>query len=71
MNFDRFEFELQIMKVYGMLEMLDTITEGALEYNWTSDQVANATIGLKEMLNVEMDKIHRQLNDGILQGKIV
>lgn len=71
MNFDRFDFEQQILKCWNLIDQLDVITEGVLEYEWTPDQVSNATLGLKELASVEMDKLFRMLETGIEERKIV
>ena len=54
---NRFDLEAQIMKCWQVVDSLDTITEGVLEYDWTPDQVSNATIGLKEIYQLEFEKL--------------
>jgi hypothetical protein len=71
MPFNRFDFEEQLMKVWSMSDQLNTITEGALEYNWTADQVSNATIGLKTMMDLEFDKLFNMFERGVSERNIV
>ena len=71
MSFDRFQMEEQIMKVWAMSDQLNTITEGALEYEWSADQVSNATIGLKTMMDLEFDKLFTMFECGVNSRNIV
>lgn len=70
MSFDRFDFEQQIMKCWQITDQLDTITEGVLEYGWNSDQVSNATIGLKQLYNLEFEKLFDMFNNGVHERMI-
>lgn len=65
MKYDRFKHEQQIMKCWQIVEQLDTINEGILEHKWTSDQISNAIIGLKEIYALEFDKLFLQFESSI------
>lgn len=71
MEFNRFEFEQQIMKVWNLIEMLNTVSEGVLEYEWNEDQTVNALNGIAELYDLEMNKLFSMFETGIKQGKIV
>jgi hypothetical protein len=49
---------------------MDTISKGVLEYEWTPDQVANATIGLKELYQVKFEELFLMFETGVREGKI-
>lgn len=65
MAYDRFKMEEQLMKVWSMMDQLDTIAEGVLEYEWSEDDVANAVVGLKTMLNLEMEKTFNMFEQSV------
>lgn len=71
MEFDRFLFEDQIMKVWKIIDLLKGVEEGVLEYNWDKDKTANAIIGLDELLQMEMDKLFNMFEAGVKQKKIL
>lgn len=65
MSYDRFDHEQQIMKCWQIIDQLDTINEGILEHDWSSDQVSNAIMGLKEIYQLEFDKLFAQFTASI------
>jgi len=65
MTYNHFDHEQQIMKCWQIIDQLDTVNEGILEHNWSSDQVSNALIGLKEIYQLEFDKLFLQFEESI------
>lgn len=56
-NVTRFTLEDQIMKCWGVLDQIDTVIEGTIEYDWTPDQTSNALLGIKEIYQLEFNKL--------------
>ncbi len=58
-KFDRFEMETQIMSCWNITTDLKDLTEGVLEYDMSSDQIANALMGMQELYEIRFDKLFR------------
>lgn len=71
MAFDRFDFEQQIMKCWEICEALDDIVEGAIERDWSQDQIANVSLGLKHQYHARFEKLFDMFESGINQRKIL
>lgn len=71
MSFDRCDFEQQIMECWSICEALDNICEGVLEYDLNKDQIANITIGLKELYQLRFNKLFDMFETGVREKKIV
>jgi hypothetical protein len=69
-KFDRFEFEQQLMTCWGLVDHLGSISEGVLDRDWTNDKVANALIGLKEIYNLEFEKLFSMFERGVNTSNI-
>jgi hypothetical protein len=67
---NRFDLEHQIMKCWQVVDQLDAITEGVLEYDWDADQVSNASIGLKTIYQLEFEKLQSMFERLIQEGKV-
>ena len=67
---NRFDLEQQIMDCWTVLDQIDTITEGVLEYDWNPDQVSNATIGIKEVYQLKFEKLLGTFETLIRNGDI-
>jgi hypothetical protein len=68
---NRFDLEQQIMKCWQVVDQLDAITEGVLEYDWDADQVSNASIGLKTIYQLEFEKLQSMFELLVNEGKII
>lgn len=44
-----------------IVEQLNTIIDGVLEYDWTKDQTANAVLGVLEIAQVRLAELERKL----------
>lgn len=51
-----FRLEHEILECWGILEQLDTLTEGVLEHELTTDQISNILIGLKDLYQIKFTK---------------
>jgi hypothetical protein len=54
---DRFDFEQQIQKCWIITDDIGEIAEGVLERDLTSDQVANALVGLQQLYELKFNKL--------------
>lgn len=54
-----FELEQQILDCWTITSQLETLLEGILEHDLTTDQAANAVLGLKELYEIKFDKAFR------------
>jgi hypothetical protein len=70
-EFNRFDFEQQVLNCWAICDALDDVTAGVLEYEWTPDKVANVTIGLKEQFDVRFNKLFSMMEIGIHERKIL
>jgi hypothetical protein len=69
-DFDRFDFEQSLMKCWNITEELDTIAAGALEYDWSKDQIANSLIGLKVIYDLKFNQLFDMFERGVRERKI-
>jgi hypothetical protein len=51
-----FDLEQQILDCWTITSQLDTLVEGVLEHDMSTDQITNVLIGLKELYNLKFDK---------------
>jgi len=66
----RFDLEEQLMQCWSIINQIDTVTEGVIEYDWTPDQISNALIGIKEVYNLKFEKIFMLQETLIRTGKL-
>ena len=57
MEYNRFDMEQDLLACWHVTDDLDLLTEGVLEHDLTTDQVANITIGLKDLYNIRFNKV--------------
>jgi hypothetical protein len=55
---DRFDLEDEISALYAFSQQLDTLSEGILERDMSTDDIANAIIGLKVLIELQAQKLH-------------
>jgi uncharacterized protein YeeX (DUF496 family) len=56
---DRFDLEQQIMACWNITSDIDTLCEGVLESDMTTDQIANILLGMKQLYELRFDKMFR------------
>jgi hypothetical protein len=65
-----FDLEEQIMQCWSIIDQIDTVTEGVDVYGWTADQISNALIGIKEIYNLEFEKMLALQETLLRSGKL-
>ena len=68
---DRFDLEQQIMACWNVTSDIDTLCEGALESDMTTDQIANILLGMKQLYELKFDKMFRTFEELIQDRSIV
>jgi hypothetical protein len=59
-EFNRFDFEQQIMSCWGVTTDLKDLSEEVMEGNLTKDQITNVLMGLEQLYNIRFEKLFRQ-----------
>ena len=54
---DRYDLETQISELHTFADRLNDISYGILELGMTTDDVANAVIGIATLLNIQTEKL--------------
>lgn len=54
---DLFDLEEQIMACWTVTSDIDTLREGVLESDMTTDQIANILLGMKELYELKFRKM--------------
>ena len=65
---DRFDLEQQIMACWDITSDIDTLCEGVLESDMTTDQIANILLGMKQLYELKFDKMFRTFEELIQDG---
>ena len=68
---DRFDLEQQIMACWNVISDIDTLCEGVLESDMTTDQIANTLLGMKQLYELKFDKMFRTFEQLIQNKSIV
>lgn len=59
-NFNRFDFEQQIMSCWNVVTDLKDITTGVIEGDLTKDQIANMLMGTQQLYDLRFAKLFEQ-----------
>ncbi len=54
---DRFDLEQQIMACWNVTSDIETLFEGVVESDMTTDQIANILLGMKQLYELKFDKL--------------
>ena len=65
---DRFDLEQQIMACWNVTSDIDTLCEGVLESDMTTDQIANILLGMKQLYELKFDKMFGTFEELIQDG---
>ena len=68
---DRFDLEQDIMKCWNVTDDIDLLYRGVLERDMTSDEVANALLGIKTLYAMRFDELFRTFERLIQSKKII
>ena len=66
---DRFDLEQQIMACWNVTSDIDTLCEGVLESDMTTDQIANILLGIKQLYELKFDKMFRTFEE-LIQDRV-
>ena len=69
---DRFDFESQIMSCWQITTDLGDVAEAILDgpKELTNDEIANALIGMQQLYQIKFDKLFRQFEHLVKDGKL-
>ena len=69
---DRFDFESQIMSCWQVTTDLGDVAEAILDgpKELTNDEIANALIGMQKLYEIKFDKLFRQFEHLVKDGKL-
>lgn len=59
-NFNRFDFEQQIMSCWNVVTDLKDISTGVIEGDLTKDQIANMLMGAQQLYDLRFAKLFEQ-----------
>ena len=59
-KFNRFDMEQQLMTCWNVCEDLDTLCEGVLDREMSTDKIANVVVGMKEIYQLKFEKLWEQ-----------
>jgi hypothetical protein len=65
---DQFDLEQQIMACWNITSDIDTLCEGVLESDMTTDQIANILLGMKQLYELKFDKMFGTFEELIQDG---
>ena len=68
---DRFDLEQQMIACWSITSDIDTLCEGVLESDMTTDQIANTLLGMKQLYELKFDKMFRTFEQLIQNKSIV
>lgn len=67
---DRFDLEQDIMKCWSVVDDIDVLYEYVMERNPTTDQIANALLGLHTLYQMKFEKCFGTFEQLIKDRKI-
>ena len=71
MSVDRFDLESQIMSCWQVTTDLSDVAEAILDGpEMTQDEIANALIGMQKLYQIKFDKLYRQFEQLVQDGKL-
>ena len=72
MNFNRFDFEQQLLECWGITKDIKTVYEGVCDSSpaMTEDQIANALLGLETLYELKFNKLWSMFEQGAYQQSI-
>lgn len=68
---DRFDLEQNIMKCWNVTEDVDLLYRSVMEKNMTTDDIANALLGIKTLYDLKFDELFSNFESMIREKKIV
>ncbi len=73
MNFNRFDFEQQLLECWNVTKDIKTVFEGVCDSSpaLTEDQIANALLGLETLYELKFNKLWSMFENGVRDKKII
>ena len=71
MSNSRFDMEQAVLRIWGLQEDLNLLTEAILEQDLTNDQITNMLIGLSELHSLRSQKLFDVMEAKITDGTLV
>lgn len=73
MNFNRFDFEQQLLECWNVTKDIKTVFEGVCDSSpaLTEDQIANALLGLETLYELKFNKLWSMFEHGVRDKKII
>lgn len=68
---DRFDLEQSIMKCWNVTEDIYLVYENVMDTEMTTDQIANALLGMHQMYEMKFEKLFKQFEELVHERKIV
>lgn len=67
---DRFDLEQDIMKCWNVTDDINLVYKNVMENDMTTDDIANALLGLKTLYEMKFEELFRDFEVLISEGKI-
>lgn len=67
---DRFDLEQNIMKCWNVTDDIDTIYKNVMEKDLSTDDIANALLGLKTLYDMKFEELFDNFETLLREGKI-
>jgi hypothetical protein len=67
---DRFDLEQDIMKCWNITDDIDMLMENVMERDMSTDDIANALLGLKTLYNMKFEKMFADFETLVHKKKI-
>lgn len=67
---DRFDLEQDIMKCWNVTDDINLVYKNVMESDMTTDDIANALLGLKTLYEMKFEELFRDFEVLISEGKI-
>lgn len=70
MSFDRFDFEQDIMRCWGVVDELHLLYTMVTDGRITPDEMSNMLLGLKEIYELRFNNLLNEFESGVQERKI-
>lgn len=67
---DRFDLEQNIMRCWNVTEDIDLLFENVMESDMTTDDIANALLGMKQLYDMKFEKLWANFEQLIKDKKL-
>jgi hypothetical protein len=68
--FDRFEFEQDLMRAWGIVDDIRDLTAGVLEHGMTPDQISNVLVGMETLYQLRFERLMAQFERAVDQRRV-